>query len=100
MLRNKIVDIFSMETKPRWGWMPLSPTPSKSAKLVVLTSQEAGEGIHDGSSHYRRRFDKERVPGTRGGGRRFGRIPQEGDELAVILVHGKRCGWPVYSWAA
>ena len=33
----------------KMGWMPLSPTASKCAKLVVLDSQEEGEGIHEGS---------------------------------------------------
>lgn len=30
----------------KMGWMPLSPTASQCAKLVVLESQGEGEDIH------------------------------------------------------
>jgi len=36
----------------KMGWMPLSPTASQCAKLVVLESQEEGEGIHERSYHH------------------------------------------------
>jgi hypothetical protein len=46
----------------KMGWMPLSPTASQCAKLVVLNSQGTGEGIHGESYHHRRGSGKERVP--------------------------------------
>jgi hypothetical protein len=39
----------ALSVHEKMGWMPLSPTASKCAKLVVLDSQEKGEGIHEGS---------------------------------------------------
>lgn len=73
----------------KMGWMPLSPTASQCAKLVVLDSQGKREGIHEGSYHNRDRSRKERVPVARGGGGRVCGFPQEAVEATIHPLHDR-----------